>query len=180
MNTFNTLIYGLLLPASTMAVLLINDTAKYPVCISDSDCEAHNFDGYACFQYFCYPWQNKPQMASEAELRPLKTCRKDSDCPHMQGGPAKCYRHYEKRKVAYGVCVPSIDKCSTHSDCYAKGGKCCNDYCCNEEYFQALADMPCFNDLGCKVSTESTINDVKYWVLTSSTKYIELLFYNFT
>ena len=36
-------------------------------------------------------------------------------------------------------------------DCYAKGGECCNGYCCNEEYFSALAEMPCFNDLGCSV-----------------------------
>lgn len=45
----------------------------------------------------------------------------------------------------------TIDRCNSHEDCYAKGGKYCNGYCCNGEYFNALVDMPCFNDLGCKV-----------------------------
>ena len=139
----------LLLPASTLAVQAINDTQKYPVCIDDSDCEKRNLDGHACFQYFCYPWEKKPVEASVST--PLALCRKDVDCPNMLGGPAKCFRHYERRKVTHGVCVPSIDRCSEHEDCYAKGGKCCNGYCCNNEYFEALADMPCFNDLGCKV-----------------------------
>ena len=71
----------------------------------------------------------------------------------MLGGPAKCFRHYERRKVTHGVCVPSIDTCDKHDDCYAKGGKCCNGYCCNEEYFEALGDMPCYNDLGCQVQS---------------------------
>lgn len=139
-----------LIPASTLAVKAINDTKKYPVCIDDSDCEKKNLDGHACFQYFCYPWQPKEQQASDP-VRPLESCRKDNDCPQMQGGPAKCFRHFERRKVTYGVCVASIDRCDVHDDCYAKGGKCCNGYCCNEDYFQALSEMPCFNDLGCKV-----------------------------
>ena len=120
--------------------------------IGDSDCEQKNLDGHACFQYFCYPWEKKATVAASTdEAQPLELCRRDSDCPPMQGGPAKCYRHYEKRKVTYGVCVPSIDRCEIHDDCYAKGAKCCNGYCCNEEYFHALADMPCFNNLGCRV-----------------------------
>ena len=92
---------------------------------------------------------NFPIKASVS--RPLELCRQDVDCPKMLGGPAKCFRHYERRKVTHGVCVPSIDTCTNHDDCYAKGGKCCNGYCCNGEYFNALADMPCFNNLGCKV-----------------------------
>ena len=152
MNLFSTLIYGLILPASTLAVIAINDTKKYPICIGDSDCEANNLDGYACFQYFCYPWEKKATVASEAALRPLQLCRKDVDCPKMLGGPAKCYRHYERRKVTHGVCMPSIDRCEKHDDCYAKGSKCCNGFCCNNEYYDALSDMPCYSDLGCVVS----------------------------
>ena len=51
----------LLLPCitTTLAVKAINDTEKYPVCVSDSDCEQKNLIGHACFQYFCYPWQDK-------------------------------------------------------------------------------------------------------------------------
>ena len=149
------LLLSLLLPASTLAVLAINDTKRYPVCIDDSDCEKRNLQEYACFQYFCYPYEKNAQTASEAVL-PLDQCRKDKDCPSMQGGPAKCFRHYERRKVTYGVCVPSIDRCDNHEDCYAKGGKCCNGYCCNQEYFDALAGMQCFNDLGCKVIDTKT------------------------
>ena len=140
----------LLFPSYTFAVQAINDTKRFPICIDDSDCEKRNLDGYACFQYFCYPWDNKPSMASDPP-RPLELCRKDKDCPKMLGGPAKCFKHYDRRRVTHGVCVPSIDRCDTHDDCYAKGGKCCNGHCCNEEYFVALGEMPCFNDLGCKV-----------------------------
>ncbi len=81
-----------LLPLSTVAVLSINDTSKYPVCIDDADCEKKNLDGYACFQYFCYPWEKKPASASIGQDQPLELCRKDSDCPKMLGGPAKCFR----------------------------------------------------------------------------------------
>lgn len=110
----------LLLPCitTTLAVKAINDTEKYPVCVSDSDCEQKNLIGHACFQYFCYPWQDKATEASDS--KPLELCRRDSDCPKMLGGPAKCFRHYERRKVTHGVCVPSIDTCDKHDDCYAK------------------------------------------------------------
>ena len=143
----------MLLPVSTLAVIAINDTKSYPVCISDSDCDKQKLDGYACFQYFCYPWEKKAKMASEE--RPLELCRKDRDCPNMLGGPAKCFRHYDRRKVTEGVCVPSIDTCNDHDDCYAKGGRCCNGYCCNEEHFQALSMMPCFTNLGCQVKLKT-------------------------
>ena len=146
----STLIFGLILPAYTLAVLQINDTDKYPICMTNDECEAKNLDGHACFQYFCYPWKKQATLATEKP--PLELCRTSKDCPKMQGGPAKCYRHYEKRKITSGICVPSIDTCETHEDCYAKGNKCCNGFCCNEEYFSALADLPCFTNLGCKVS----------------------------
>ena len=146
----STLIFGLILPAYTLAVQQINDTDKYPICMTNEECEAKNLDGHACFQYFCYPWKKQAKLASEK--KPLELCRTSKDCPKMLGGPAKCYRHYEKRKITSGICVPSIDTCEVHEDCYAKGGKCCNGFCCNEEYFSALADLPCFTNLGCKVS----------------------------
>ena len=63
-----------LLPASSLAVIAINGTERFPVCIDDSDCEKRNLDGHACFQYFCYPWEPKATEASEPE-RPLATCR---------------------------------------------------------------------------------------------------------
>jgi hypothetical protein len=138
------------LPASTLAVIAINNTDKYPVCVEESDCEKKNLDGYACFQYFCYPWQKKASEASQPP-KPLEPCMRHSDCPQMQGGPAKCFRHYLRRTVTWGVCVPSIDRCDYHDECVGKGGKCCNGFCCNTEYFEALKIMPCFNDIGCKV-----------------------------
>ena len=56
----------LLLPCitTTLAVKAINDTEKYPVCVADSDCEKKNLIGHACFQYFCYPWQEKATEVS--------------------------------------------------------------------------------------------------------------------
>ncbi len=66
--------------------------------------------------------------------------RRHSDCPPMRGGPAKCYRHYSRRKVTQvtqqtsavtnnnnfvyvfqGICVASIDHCDTKEDCVGKG-----------------------------------------------------------
>ena len=102
---------ALLFPTYTFAVKSINDTKRFPVCIDDSDCEKRNLDGHACFQYFCYPWDNKAQVASEPP-RPLELCRKDKDCPKMLGGAAKCFRHYERRRVTHGICVPSIGQVS--------------------------------------------------------------------
>ena len=144
-------LFVFLLPTTILAVMEINDTTKYPVCTANSDCENYNLgvNQFACFQYFCYPWVKKAQTADANQ--PLQLCRRDNDCPNMRGGRAKCFRHFERRKINHGVCVPSVDECKVYDDCYAKGGKCCNGYCCNEEYYQALADMPCFNNLGCKV-----------------------------
>ena len=60
-NHYYLLTTVLLLPCitTTLAVKAINDTEKYPVCVADSDCEKKNLIGHACFQYFCYPWQEK-------------------------------------------------------------------------------------------------------------------------
>ena len=68
---------ALILPyiTSTFAVKAINDTNKYPVCIADSDCEKSNLDGHACFQYFCYPWQQKPtEVKLVKEFRTTVLC----------------------------------------------------------------------------------------------------------
>ena len=48
----------------------------------------------------------------------------------------------------YGVCVSAEDyeMCESHEECEGRGGKCCGDYCCNDEYFQALLNVNCEND----------------------------------
>ena len=42
--------------------------------------------------------------------------------------------------------------CEKHDDCIGNGGKCCGDYCCNPEYFEALQQIICNpNDDPCSV-----------------------------
>ena len=69
-NHYYLLTTVLLLPCitTTLAVKAINDTEKYPVCVADSDCEKKNLIGHACFQYFCYPWQEKATEVSYSLL----------------------------------------------------------------------------------------------------------------
>ena len=123
-----------------VAVVEINCTTIYKPCIIDSTiCP----DDQVCFQYFCYP-----KVASAED--PLKSCRKNSQCPRWKSSRTeKCFK-----KGGKGVCVTSEDYevCETHEECEGRGGKCCGDYCCNTEYFNALLNAPCNDeDMVCKV-----------------------------
>ena len=68
----------------------------------------------------------------------------------MTKTPTKCFKERGK-----GVCVSEADynKCESHEDCQAKGGKCCSDYCCNEKYYNSLNEIVsnCNSEI-CKVS----------------------------
>ena len=113
-----------------MAVEVINDTSIYKPCFGQGDCGGED----QCFQYFCYP---KRGMET-----PLRSCRKTLQCKDL--GDFKCW----KPSPIFGVCVPSVDfeLCEGHDDCEGRGGKCCGDYCCNEEYFQELLKKKCRED----------------------------------
>ena len=139
------IIMALFTAKTATALKVMNDTTLYPFCLDNSDCR--ELPGHVCFLYFCYPWRT----TSEAEsVRPIKLCRRSRDC--LDG--ERCVRHHDRRRVRNGVCAKrdEIEECEHHDDCVDLGGKCCaNNYCCNEEYFQAMAELPCFSDIGCKV-----------------------------
>jgi len=117
------------LSASTLAVDVINDISIYKPCFPGG-CDGEE----VCFQYFCYP---KSGMET-----PLRSCKKPKQCKDL--GDYKCY----KPSPTTGVCVPSADydMCEGHDECEGRGGKCCGDYCCNEEYFQELQKKECSDD----------------------------------
>jgi len=119
------------LPAFTVAVLEINDTTIYKPCIVDlTACP----DDHSCIQYFCYP-----KVASEAD--PLTSCKKNSHCDGWKPDKTqKCFKEGQN-----GVCIAAedYDKCEAHEECDSRGGKCCGDYCCNAEYFDALLKLNC-------------------------------------
>ena len=56
-------------------------------------------------------------------------------------------------QVTNGVCLDSdsTEMCYEHGECAGKGGKCCNGYCCSEDYFDAMKQLPCTNNEGCQV-----------------------------
>ena len=118
-----------LLSASTLAVVKINNTSSYQPCFDTRGCDGEEI----CFQYFCYP--------KEGMETPLKSCRRNSQCKGI--GNFKCFKPADR-----GVCVQSDDyeMCESHDECEGRGGKCCGDYCCNEEYFQELQKKECSDD----------------------------------
>ena len=131
MKTIWSFLYLAFLSTSSLAVEVINDTSIYKPCIDgvESDCGG----GDQCFQYFCYP--------KEGMETPLKSCRRNSQCKGI--GNFKCFKPADR-----GVCVQSDDyeMCESHDECEGRGGKCCGDYCCNEEYFQELQKKECSDD----------------------------------
>jgi len=161
-NFVLTVSFALLVGAAS-AVKQINDIKKYPACLVDNDCtEMHKLRDHACFQYFCYPWKSMPDVAS-APPRPLQECRRASDCPsvtHPSGNkkqpfqkeaePQVCFRHHDRRRINSGICIDSRDECSSHDQCQGKGGKCCNGFCCNGQYFEAIKNFECMGKLGCE------------------------------
>jgi len=137
MKTFWTLL--VFLPTFTVAVQNINNTETYKPCISDvTECP----NNQVCIQYFCYP-----KVASDND--PLKSCNKNSQCDGWRPSKTeKCFKEGQN-----GVCVPADDyeMCESHEECKGRGEKCCGDYCCNSEYFDALiSEIVCdSNDDGC-------------------------------
>ncbi len=133
-------------------VAMMNNTRRFPACVDDSDCR--RLESHVCFQYFCYPWQPPKALASDEPL-PLELCRMDKDCRVKNGAKQRCFKHHDKRKITSGICIPSEDTCTSHKECEGKGGKCCNSYCCNEVYFEAIGRLPCVSNEGCRVRKKS-------------------------
>ena len=128
------------LSASTLAVDVINDISIYKPCFPGG-CDGEE----VCFQYFCYP---KSGME-----KPLRNCKRPKQCKEDLDD-YKCY----KQSFSNGVCIPSADNelCESHKDCKDRGGKCCGDHCCNEEYFQELLKIKCSeDDKDCKVRLDT-------------------------
>lgn len=145
------LLFTILHWKGSSAVTVMNDTKLYPACLMDSDCPKRSNMDLVCFQYFCYPWRETAEESSAS--RPLDSCRHSKDCVASAGEDEKpeCFRHHDRRRITRGFCIDSIDECSYHDECEGIGGKCCNGYCCNEEYFEALMALPCTRDEGCQV-----------------------------
>ncbi len=160
------LVMAAVLSVTTEATILKN-TTKYPACLVDDDCLSyHKLADHACFQYFCYPYKKAQEelKASEAkELADLPPCSRKQPCKQPVGATngkkpseMECFKHHDKRRVSIGVCVGESENrdCVAHSDCTGDaGGRCCNGYCCGEEYFNAIKRLPCNGDLGCQVRT---------------------------
>eukprot|EP00096_Caligus_rogercresseyi_P004759 TRINITY_DN1920_c0_g2_i1.p1 TRINITY_DN1920_c0_g2~~TRINITY_DN1920_c0_g2_i1.p1 ORF type:complete len:293 (-),score=68.15 TRINITY_DN1920_c0_g2_i1:467-1345(-) len=119
----------------------------YSPCLDDKDCTKVHSDGWACFQYFCYPWSSKAEDAPTE--KPFESCRRVKDCPvGPQGEKGECYRHYNRRRVTSGICLDSEEQCDSHEECGDR--KCCNGFCCDDEYFDGIKTFPCTTDDGCK------------------------------
>lgn len=130
-NLWSLLSFLVFLPAFTVAVIEINNIELYKPCIVDSTACPED---HACIQYFCYP-------KGASEVDPLKSCKKNSHCDGWKPDKTeKCFKEGQN-----GVCIAAEDyeMCETHDECEGRGGKCCGDYCCNEEYFDALQTQEC-------------------------------------
>jgi len=134
----------------------MSDTSKYPACLGDSECNEHDSrkqlskNHHACFQYFCYPWQQEATTADKTKELLFKGCRKNSQCK-VNGKKGHCYRHPDKRRISKGICLKGRpNTCDTHDECIGFGGKCCNGFCCKDVYFDAIKGLPCLNDEGCQ------------------------------
>ena len=152
MKTFWTLL--VFLPSFTLAVQNINNTKTYKPCISDvTECP----NDQVCIQYFCYP-----KVANATD--PLKSCNKNSQCDGWRPSQTeKCFK-----KGQNGVCVPADDyeMCESHDECKGRGEKCCGDYCCNSEYFDALiSQIICdSNDDSCLVMISKNNQYLVHWI----------------
>ena len=163
-NLWSLVSFLVFLPAFTVAVIEINNIELYKPCIVDSTACP---DDHACIQYFCYP-----KVASEAD--PLKSCKKNSHCDGWKPDKTeKCFKEGQN-----GVCVAAEDyeMCEAHEECEGRGGKCCGDYCCNEEYFDALQTQECTEgDEACEVRYEISAL-VKECIERRSPQPVKLLF----
>jgi hypothetical protein len=133
---------------------LVRDIVKFPVCVTDDDCDNisdKKHQSYKCFQYMCYPWKSKSLG------QPFRTCKRRSDCKALSlaeggdGGNGDCYRHQDRRTVFSGICLSDSDMapCFEHSDC-KEGRKCTNQFCGEEQYFSALGELTCKKDSFCQ------------------------------
>jgi len=120
--------------------------APFKACIDDSDCGEQG-NGYACFQYICYPWEDDSAVPKKDRK---STCKSNEQCD----SDLTCYRHHDRRNIHKGLCMePTVD-CSENGSSDCKDGPnraCCNgQFCCGQEYFDQLKGLPCVNDQGCK------------------------------
>lgn len=133
---------------------VVRDLDKYPVCVTDTDCDsisAREGDSYKCFQYMCYPWN------SDSKAQPFRSCKRRSDCKDLRqeeggdGGNGDCFRHQDRRNVFSGICLSDSDMtpCFEHTDC-TEGRKCTNQFCGEEQYFSALGELSCKADSFCQ------------------------------
>jgi len=122
-------------------------SAPFSACIDDSDCTADG-NGYSCFQYICYPWEDDSAVPKHHRK---STCKSNEQC----GSDLVCFRHHDRRNIHRGLCMEPITDCSENgiSDCEIGGvdRSCCNgQYCCDQAYYTQLRSLPCVNDQGCK------------------------------
>ena len=89
-------------------VTSIRDIERFPVCVTDEDCDDisdKKHVSYKCFQYMCFPWK------SPSEAKPFRSCKRRSDCKGLsaaEGGVGRdgdCYRHQDRRNVFSGICL---------------------------------------------------------------------------
>lgn len=124
---------------------VMNQIAAKPftACIDDGDCVSLG-DDHACFQYICYPWKDD---SSIPQIHRKQTCKKNDDC----SAPGEtCFRHHNRRNVNKGICVKDSVSCEDggHNDCPER--RCCGgQYCCEEEYYKQLTDLPCTTHYSC-------------------------------
>ena len=85
----------------------MTDVKTYPACLGKDECvkldarKQNPKDYHACFQYFCYPWQEVALTADEAtkpQKKPLfKGCRNSKDCPSVKGKKGHCFRYIQHK-----------------------------------------------------------------------------------
>lgn len=131
-------------------------TKAYPACLGQDDCDKidnrkmYSKNYHACFQYFCYPWQEEAVTADKTKKPLFKGCRSSKDCTE-KGRKGYCFRHHDKRNINRGICMRSRQRtCESHDECTKFGGRCCNGFCCNEIYFSEIKKMPCTTPEGCQ------------------------------
>ena len=92
-----------------------NTEAPFKACIDDSDCNSQG-NGYACFQYICYPWEDDSAVSKEDRKA---TCKSNEQC----GSDLVCFRHHDRRNIHKGLCMEPIVDCSENGDSDCKHGK---------------------------------------------------------
>jgi len=131
-----------------------DDTERFPVCMTDKDCEDFSDrvgTEYKCFQYRCFPWKDPVMQGS------FRSCARPEDCSQLEveeggdGSDGKCFRHQDRGHISTGICLKesSLENCHKHSDC-KDDLKCVNGNCGEESYFQALNTFHCVDHDYCQ------------------------------